>query len=681
MSGIDPNLARIKTNSHDSNLGRMRKQLIVGVALSTLITGTIIAAIASYIFYEDRVEKQDRNLLNEVRLRVNSVEIFVQHIRDISQQISSRTTLREKLVEYGQGVAGLEQVALFHEKVLNDAIRDTPNVYAIIRLASNQKLIAQIGGNISESAWENLQKAHSLRNSIRATIGTPILFDGNYLFPVVNSIRDNNNVIIGTDILFFRSENLRNSLNANITDLPGDRKILLANLNSSNMIESVFPSGLDSTSAAVKSQIKTAILSSNQAGAGIVQPTSKTDAFRIAYAPIPLTQWILVEWIATGSLYKTVRDSLVPVTIALLTLVLLCRGIAAVLLRPLAGSILIRADEMAAEVKAKTSELEQKVTELSRIGLELRKSRDQAETTVSSQIMALSEANLRFLTELESKSKLLSELKQSKINAESANATKSEWIALISHEIRNPLSVVIGHADLLSSNILLDDNSKQSIAAIERSSNFILDMVNDLLDHSKLEAGKLEINKSRVNFRVVVHEVISSFKLCAEQKGINLEVIEDPELPEFAITDPKRLRQILLNLVGNAVKFTDQGFVKIEIASKPNTKSYKTNLLEFKITDSGKGISNSESTQLFSRFGQANSEICGRFGGTGLGLFLAKNLAMALGGDVFLQSSTPGKGSVFVATIDSGTLKLRSESNSIAQIAPRANIPTQLLND
>ena len=79
MSGIDPNLARIKTNSHDSNLGRMRKQLIVGVALSTLITGTIIAAIASYIFYEDRVEKQDRNLLNEVRLRVNSVEIFVQH--------------------------------------------------------------------------------------------------------------------------------------------------------------------------------------------------------------------------------------------------------------------------------------------------------------------------------------------------------------------------------------------------------------------------------------------------------------------------------------------------------------------------------------------------------------------------------------------------------------------------
>ena len=234
---------------------------------------------------------------------------------------------------------------------------------------------------------------------------------------------------------------------------------------------------------------------------------------------------------------------------------------------------------------------------------------------------------------------------------------------------------------MLSSNILLDDNSKQSIAAIERSSNFILDMVNDLLDHSKLEAGKLEINKSRVNFRVVVHEVISSFKLCAEQKGINLEVIEDPELPEFAITDPKRLRQILLNLVGNAVKFTDQGFVKIEIASKPNTKSYKTNLLEFKITDSGKGISNSESTQLFSRFGQANSEICGRFGGTGLGLFLAKNLAMALGGDVFLQSSTPGKGSVFVATIDSGTLKLRSESNSIAQIAPRANIPTQLLND
>jgi PAS domain S-box-containing protein len=242
------------------------------------------------------------------------------------------------------------------------------------------------------------------------------------------------------------------------------------------------------------------------------------------------------------------------------------------------------------------------------------------------------------------------ELKGAKEAAEVANATKSAFLANMSHEIRTPLGAVLGFSELLVNTDMTPSEKQNAIEIIKRNGKLLSTIINDILDLSKVEAGKLVIDKTKVELFELLHEIVALLNLEAAGKGIRLNVTSEGVVPHSIKTDPTRLRQILFNLVGNAIKFTDHGTVNLKVRLAPNDASK----LEFIVKDTGVGIAPDQATRLFSPFTQADATTTRKFGGTGLGLVLSKKLANALGGDVSLEDSKLGQGSTFIIRIDHG---------------------------
>ncbi len=246
------------------------------------------------------------------------------------------------------------------------------------------------------------------------------------------------------------------------------------------------------------------------------------------------------------------------------------------------------------------------------------------------------------------------DLLDAKEAAEAANLAKSAFLANMSHEIRTPLGAVLGFSDLV-----IDPNVKPSekanfLAAVKRNGELLSNIINDILDLSKIEAGKMQISTHEVMLMEVLTDTKTLLDLQASDKGVALNVSIDEDVPEKIKTDPLRLRQVLINIIGNAIKFTAKGSVDVRI-SKANSGS--KNLLSFSVKDTGTGIRADQINKLFAPFSQADVSTKRKYGGTGLGLVLSKRFANLLGGDVVLTETTPDKGSTFTITIDPGPVQ------------------------
>lgn len=228
---------------------------------------------------------------------------------------------------------------------------------------------------------------------------------------------------------------------------------------------------------------------------------------------------------------------------------------------------------------------------------------------------------------------------------ESANRAKSEFVANVSHEIRGPLGIIQGFADLIFEASDLTAEQRQWVSSIRRNSRQLSRIVGEVLDLAKIESKKIELEIAEFSLRELLREIEDTIELQARQKGITID-FRKGSLPETIISDPGRLRQILFNLVNNAIRFTSQGRVEVR-AQMVNTGEF----LEITVTDTGSGIPFSEQKRIFEPFAQAECEKNQVHGGTGLGLPIAKILAETLGGRLILGCSEPGKGSSFVCTI------------------------------
>ena len=239
--------------------------------------------------------------------------------------------------------------------------------------------------------------------------------------------------------------------------------------------------------------------------------------------------------------------------------------------------------------------------------------------------------------------------------AQKATTAKSEFLANMSHEIRTPLNAVLGFGEHLLEEGLNADERRSSAQAILRNGEYLLSLINDILDFSKIEAGRMDLEKKRVNIPRLVRDTIALLEGRAKDKGLELDVVLPHLFPESIETDPTRLRQILINLIGNAIKFTEKGSVRVEVSEVIPESGGQGGELSIAVTDTGIGIDPNGLSMLFQPFTQADSTMTRRFGGTGLGLSISLRLAKLLGGKIAVESE-PGKGSTFRAAIATGPL-------------------------
>jgi signal transduction histidine kinase/CheY-like chemotaxis protein len=237
------------------------------------------------------------------------------------------------------------------------------------------------------------------------------------------------------------------------------------------------------------------------------------------------------------------------------------------------------------------------------------------------------------------------ELLRAKEAALAANGAKSEFLANMSHEIRTPMNAILGFSELMGRSANLDARQRNHIQAIASSGKTLLTLINDILDLSKIEAGRLELQYEAISIRQIIEEIQQIFGPKAADKGLDLRVDIDPALPVSVSLDEVRLRQILFNLVGNALKFTERGHVRMRASSTASREEGRADLF-IEVEDTGIGVPASEQQRIFESFSQVSGQSTKKFGGTGLGLAITRRLMEMMGGAVAVRSE-PGQGSAF----------------------------------
>jgi signal transduction histidine kinase/FixJ family two-component response regulator len=261
---------------------------------------------------------------------------------------------------------------------------------------------------------------------------------------------------------------------------------------------------------------------------------------------------------------------------------------------------------------------------------------------------------------------LMADMAAARDAANAASVAKSNFLANMSHEIRTPMTAIIGFGELLTDRDTSEEDRLRAAETVTRNGQHLLALINDILDLSKIEAGHMEVERLHVNPRKLLDDVQELLSVRSEEKGLSLRVSAANDVPELIVSDPLRLKQALVNLTGNAIKFTESGSVDLLMTCYLSAQT-----VAFHIIDTGVGMTVAQSKRIFEPFCQADTSMTRRFGGTGLGLTITRQIAQLLGGDLTVTSE-PGKGSTFSMTVASGNLTNASTVTSTTAASAQA---------
>lgn len=264
-------------------------------------------------------------------------------------------------------------------------------------------------------------------------------------------------------------------------------------------------------------------------------------------------------------------------------------------------------------------------------------------------------AKVRIFVELAQQRQLLQshvrELERLRLEAEAANIAKSQFLANMSHEIRTPLAAVMGFAELIARGTSSREETEECIEAVRRNGKLLLRLIDDILDLSKIEANRMELEQTEFDLSDVLHDIQSTLSFRAQERGIALTFDVQTTGKTLYKSDPTRVKQVLLNIIGNGIKFTSNGTVavtvKVEAEQSDALQHDSHDMLTVRVTDQGVGLTSEQAERLFQPFGQADPSTRRHFGGSGLGLVISRQIARAMGGNIRLLDSKPGQGSTF----------------------------------
>jgi len=272
------------------------------------------------------------------------------------------------------------------------------------------------------------------------------------------------------------------------------------------------------------------------------------------------------------------------------------------------------------------------------------------EKMVETRTRELEFANRQLRERIEAHRKTEKELEKAKLTAEAANMAKSEFLANVSHELRTPLNAILGYSAILKKDITLNESQKGAAEVVEQSGRHLLNLINDILDLTRIETGKAEITESNFHFPSFLENVTAMPKFRAQQKGILFCLKKDPDIPQGIRTDEKKLRQILSNLLSNAVKFTEKGMIEFSVSVVQRNENSRIFRIRFQVQDTGIGIPENRKEDIFLPFIQLGT-VMNKADGTGLGLTICRNLTEIMGGHMEMETAE-GKGSTFAFELE-----------------------------
>ncbi|MGE0526149.1 MAG: response regulator [Bdellovibrionales bacterium] len=397
---------------------------------------------------------------------------------------------------------------------------------------------------------------------------------------------------------------------------------------------------------------------------GILRGTSlEGEPIYLSYFRLPFSSWVAAIAVPVGVLEVKANQAQVIVILTSVSLLIVFGGIAVLYSRHLTRSFRRVTNGAAALVRGEAPQIPKAGVR------EIDKLRDSI----------VSATNLLRQRERE-RNENLAQAQVARAEAEKASQAKSEFLANMSHELRTPLGVILGMLDLLSSPEISADEKAGLMARTKRNAEYLATLINQTLDLAKAEANALEIETKPFVLPDMLENLAEDFRVQTEAKGISLEFETCGSLPGVLISDPFKLRQVLINVIGNAIKFTTRGQIHVLVRTPEQQDSESLYQIEFIVTDSGIGMTSEQQSRLFRPFSQADGSMTRRFGGTGLGLAFSKRVAQALGGDIELVRSEPEKGSVFRIWIRAKTShQIRPEKLLTAQADVTPKRPLEAL--